>query len=222
MDTNEKLNELRKYLADRGFTQEDIAKRFGVTKQAVNQLLTGRKPFGKLNAQRWANEFGLSAAWLLTGEGAMLESDLGNVEIMKTPTDGATPIYNLDATCGTDGRSIEFLQEHIIGYVNMPNVSKSASLIRANGDSMTPIINDGDFIAVREVTDFDDIFYGQIYLVITAQNRMVKYVRRYADDEGNYVLLRSENPNYDDIKMAKSRIIKMYMVENILSLQIRM
>ena len=222
MDTNEKLNELRKYLADRGFTQEDIAKRFGVTKQAVNQLLTGRKPFGKLNAQRWANEFGLSAAWLLTGEGAMLESNLGNVEIMKTPTDGATPIYNLDATCGTDGRSIEFLQEHIIGYVNMPNVSKSASLIRANGDSMTPIINDGDFIAVREVTDFDDIFYGQIYLVITAQNRMVKYVRRYADDEGNYVLLRSENPNYDDIKMAKSRIIKMYMVENILSLQIRM
>ena len=222
MDTNEKLNELRKYLADRGFTQEDIAKRFGVTKQAVNQLLTGRKPFGKLNAQRWANEFGLSAAWLLTGEGAMLESNLGNVEIMKTPTDGATPIYNLDATCGTDGRSIEFLQEHIIGYVNMPNVSKSASLIRANGDSMTPIINDGDFIAVREVTDYDDIFYGQIYLVITAQNRMVKYVRRYADDEENYVILRSANPEYDDIKMAKSRILKMFMVENVLSLQIRM
>lgn len=222
MDTNEKLNELRKYLADRGFTQEDIAKRFGVTKQAVNQLLTGRKPFGKLNAQRWANEFGLSAAWLLTGDGAMLESDLGNVEIMKTPTDGATPIYNLDATCGTDGRSIEFLQEHIIGYVSMPNVSKSASLIRANGDSMTPIINDGDFIAVREVTDYDDIFYGQIYLVITAQNRMVKYVRRYADDEDSYVILRSANPEYDDIKMAKSRIIKMFIVENILSLQIRM
>ena len=222
MDTNEKLNELRKYLADRGLTQEDIAKRFGVTKQAVNQLLTGRKPFGKQNAQRWANEFGLSAAWLLTGDGAMLESDLGNVEIMKTPTDGATPIYNLDATCGTDGRSIEFLQEHIIGYVNMPNVSKSASLIRANGDSMMPIINDGDFIAVREVTDFDDIFYGQIYMVITAQNRMVKYVRRYADDEDNYVILRSANQEYDDIKMAKSRILKMYIVENILSLQIRM
>ena len=159
--------------------------------------------------------------WLTTGEGAMLESDIKNVEIMKTPTDGATPIYNLDATCGADGRDIEFLQEHIIGYVNMPNVSKSASLIRANGDSMRPIINDGDFIAVREVTDFDDIFYGQIYLVLTAQNRMVKYVRK-ADDEENYVILRSANPEYDDIKMPKSRILKMFMVENILSLQIRM
>ncbi len=104
----------------------------------------------------------------------------------------------------------------------MPNVSKSANIIRANGDSMTPTINDGDFIAVREVTDFDDIFYGQIYLVITAQNRMVKYVRRYEPDEDNYVLLKSENPNYDDIKMPKKRIIKMFMVENILSLQIRM
>ncbi len=222
MNNDEKLAELRKYLHNKGLTQEDIAKRFGITKQAVNQLLTGRKPFGKQNAQRWAKEFGLSAAWLLTGDGVMQESDLKNVEIMKTPTDGATPIYNLDATCGTDGRSIEFLQEHIIGYVSMPNVSKSASIIRANGDSMTPIINDGDFIAVREITDFDDIFYGQIYLVITSQNRMVKYVRRYTDDEANYVILRSANPEYDDIKMPKSRIIKMFMVENILSLQIRM
>ena len=221
MNNDEKLTELRKYLQSRGLTQEEIAKRFGITKQAVNQLLTGRKPFGKLNAQRWAKEFGLSAAWLLTGEGAMQESELVDVEIMKTPTDGATPIYNLDATCGADGRDIEFLQEHIIGYVNMPNVSKSASLIRANGDSMRPIINDGDFIAVREVTDFDDIFYGQIYLVLTAQNRMVKYVRK-ADDEENYVILRSANPEYDDIKMPKSRILKMFMVENILSLQIRM
>ena len=221
MDNDEKLVELRKYLQNKGLTQDAIAQRFGITKQAVNQLLTGRKPFGKQNAQRWSKEFGLSAAWLLTGEGAMQESELDNVEIMSTPTEGATPIYNLDATCGIDGRSIEFLQEHIIGYVNMPNVSKSASLIRANGDSMTPIINDGDFIAVRELTDFDDIFYGQIYLIITAQNRMVKYVRKHKDDEKNYVILRSANPEYDDIKMPKSRIIKMFLVENILSLTIR-
>lgn len=162
----------------------------------------------------------VNRVWLLAGEGAMLESDLGNVEIMPTPTEGATPIYNLDATCGNDGRSIDFLQEYIIGYVNMPNVSKSASLIRANGDSMTPAINDGDFIAVREVTDFDDIFYGQIYLVITAQNRMVKYVRRNAGDESR-VILRSANKDYDDIIMPKSRILKMFIVENILSLKVR-
>lgn len=219
MDTTIK-DRILAFIAHNRLSVREFERRCGMSNGYVRSLVD-RPSTEKIEAI--LNAFpDLNKVWLLAGEGAMLESDITDVEIMPTPTDGATPIYNLDATCGADGRSIEFLQEHIIGYVNMPNVSKSASLIRANGDSMTPTINDGDFIAVREVTDMDDIFYGQIYLVITAQNRMVKYVRRYAEDEANYVILRSANPEYDDIKMAKSKIVKMFMVENILSLQIRM
>lgn len=222
MELHERIEKIVEYS---GLTIPQFAKKVGFkTPQTIRELIKGNTKTLSFQVQEKLKAAypELNMIWLTTGEGAMLESNLDSVQIMPTPTDGATPIYNLDATCGTDGRSIEFLQEHIIGYVNMPNVSKSASLIRANGDSMQPIINDGDFIAVREVTDFDDIFYGQIYMVITAQNRMVKYVRRYAEDEDNYVILRSANQEYDDIKMAKSRIIKMYIVENILSLQIRM
>ena len=211
---------LKQYLSAKHISMAEFGRRIGVSGAYVTSM---RKSIQPEKVEKIKSEFpDLNIDWLLTGDGVMCESTLEDVEIMPAPSEGATPIYNLDATCGSDGRSIEFLQEHIIGYVSMPNVSKSASIVRANGDSMTPAINDGDFIAVREVTDFDDIFYGQIYLVITAQNRMVKYVRRYEQDEENYVLLKSENPNYDDIKMPKKRIIKMFMVENILSLQIRM
>ena len=44
----------------------------GVTPAYVNKLLTGKKPFGKRTAQRFQDLYGLSASWLLTGEGNML------------------------------------------------------------------------------------------------------------------------------------------------------
>ena len=132
-----------------------------------------------------------------------------------------TPVYDVDATCGDYSRPIVFTDENIIGHVNLPNVSANAAIIRANGDSMEPHINDGDWIAVREVFNFNEIFYGQVYLVITDENRLLKYLRR-DKDEKNYVILRSENDRYDDMRLAKSSIRHLFIVENVLSLKIKL
>lgn len=201
-----------------GLTQEEIAKRFGVTKQAINSLLTGRKPFGKQNAIKWANEFGLNAAWLLTGEGEMTKQS--TKEVVEVVENG-TPVYDLDATCGDRSRPIVFTDEQIIGHVNLPNVSPTAVIIRANGDSMEPHIHDGDWIAVREVANLNVIYYGQVYLVITNEYRLLKYLRR-DEDEQHYVILRSDNKNYDDIRLPKNEIRHLFIVENILSLHIKL
>lgn len=218
MEANERLNELRRYLTNLGLTQDIIAKRFGVTKQAINSLLTGRKPFGKQNAIKWANEFGLNAGWLLTGEGEMVKQSTETVVDM---VEHGTPVYNIDATCGDLSRPIVFADEHIIGHVNLPNVSPTAAIIRANGDSMEPHIHDGDWIAVREVANLDVLFYGQVYLVITNEYRLLKYLRR-DEDEKNYVILRSDNKEYDDIRLPKAEIRHLFIVENILSLHIKL
>lgn len=132
-----------------------------------------------------------------------------------------TPVYNIDATCGDLSRPIVFADEHIIGHVNLPNVSPTAAIIRANGDSMEPHIHDGDWIAVREVANLDVLFYGQVYLVITNEYRLLKYLRR-DEDEKNYVILRSDNKEYDDIRLPKAEIRHLFIVENILSLHIKL
>ena len=162
----------------------------------------------------------LNQEWLLHGSGTMLQQEQ-SVKLMQAPSANATPVYDLDATCGDVNRPMDFAVEQIIGYVALPNVSTSTSIIRANGDSMAPKINDGDWIAVRELTDFETIDYGRVHLIITEQNRFVKFVRRYADDEPNYVILRSENQNYDDILLPKHKIVRMFIVENILSLKMQ-
>ena len=74
-------------------------------------------------------------------------------------------------------------------------------------------------VVIREIHNWDDIFYGQMYLILLDEYRMIKYIRRYEQDETNYIILRSENPLYDDIKLHKNKIRKLFVVENVLSVK---
>lgn len=130
-----------------------------------------------------------------------------------------TPVYDIDGTCGIDGREMRFADDSIIGSVNLLGISKSAKIITANGDSMEPVVHDGSRVVLREILSWTDIYYGQIYLILMEEYRMIKYIRRYEKDEENYVILRSENPRYDDMKIHKDKIRKLFIVENILSVK---
>ena len=101
----------------------------------------------------------------------------------------------------------------------MPEISKTAKIVTANGDSMEPVIYNGNRVVIREIFNWEDIFYGQIYLILLDEYRMIKYIRRYEQDEKNYIILRSENSRYDDLKLHKSIIRYLFIVENILSVK---
>lgn len=70
----EKLLALGQFLRDTGHTQSSIAAQLGVSQPYVNALLTGRKAFGKSQAKKWGDLYGLSPSWLLTGEGDMIRA----------------------------------------------------------------------------------------------------------------------------------------------------
>lgn len=63
---------LKRYFDENGVTQQQVADALGVSLQYVNQLLNGRKPLGKKNAERLASLYGLSKPFLLTGEGELI------------------------------------------------------------------------------------------------------------------------------------------------------
>jgi phage repressor protein C with HTH and peptisase S24 domain len=166
---------------------------------------------------------GVSKEWLLEGTDlpfAKTPALIDSSDVAGGAT-GGTPVYDVDATAGVaSGRAELFASENIIGWVNLPNMSPNCRIVRVSGDSMAPVINDGDFIAVREVSNLSQIYWGQIYLVQLDDFRVVKYVRRHSDP--NMVVLRSENPNYDDMDVMRSDIHEMLLVQHILHLNTRL
>lgn len=77
-DKKKFCDDLKEFFRVRGLTQNDIAERLGVSQSYIGMLMSGNKAFGKNTAQSWAEEFGLSMAWLLTGEGSMFPGNVQN------------------------------------------------------------------------------------------------------------------------------------------------
>ncbi|MDY4464552.1 MAG: hypothetical protein SPE31_09540, partial [Prevotella sp.] len=77
---------LSNFFSIKGLTQKSIANKLGVSEPCVNALICGRREFGKRTASEWQRQFGLSAAWLMTGEGEMVRTPVhaeeGSVQVM--------------------------------------------------------------------------------------------------------------------------------------------
>lgn len=66
---------LTDFFRTRETTQNDIAEALGVSQQYVSKLLSGKAEFGKKQAKRFNELWGIQPSWLLTGEGDMLASN---------------------------------------------------------------------------------------------------------------------------------------------------
>lgn len=77
---------LKEYFDSKGITQKEIADRLGVSKAYVNALFNGRNSFGKGQAEKWVNLYGLSKSWLLTGEGEMFTNKQAVIGTHNTTT----------------------------------------------------------------------------------------------------------------------------------------
>lgn len=205
---------LKKHIKQKGYTAKEFASMIGVSEPMVYKYYKmDNVDFSSL--KKWSEALGVPISEFINDGNVPDTTD--PVYIQQRPN--GTPYYDIDATCGHQNRDIDFATENIVGYIDLPYINKESKIIRANGDSMEPRIHNGDMVVIREIHDWSDVFYGQIYLVLMDEYRMIKYIRKYEEDEENFVILRSENENYDDIKLHRSKIRKLFIVEHIISLK---
>lgn len=58
-------------------------------------------------------------------------------------------VYDIDVTCGTYNRDIEFAADKVIGSVDLPEINKTAKIVTANGNSMEPVIYNGNRVVIN-------------------------------------------------------------------------
>lgn len=219
---------LKSYFRKQGITQTDIASKLGVTTASVNAIFTGKRNIGRKVAENLQEAFGISAAWLLTGEGNMLKGTRHEVYEDEKPanlaaepqpdTSGSLPLVPISAVggalSGTDDQWMEYDMERYV----VPVFRRSDFLIRVEGDSMEPKYYRGDLVACKKVP-LNDIWFqwGKVYVIDTRQGALIKYIQPGEDDE--HITLVSENSHYKPFQLHKSELNGIALVNGLIRVE---
>ena len=212
-----------KYLMkEMGLRQVQFAQRIGVDTSNLSKYLNGKLPISQALINRIVVNLGVSKQWLEDGTDLPFAKQIAppavSVPTVQLGSQG-TPVYDIDVTAGSMPRATMFTDDRIVGWVDLPGMPSRSRIIKVSGDSMKPVICNGDYVAIRELTSMRHIFWGEIYVVLLDDYRLIKYVRRNQDP--NLVTLRSANKDYDDMDVLRSDIREMMIVQQVLHIDTR-
>ena len=150
----------------------------------------------------------ISAEWLLTGKGNMLNTDAREASFSEQSH--GVPFYDVDF-CGGFDMMVNDQSAVPTGYIDFPQYNRADSWARITGHSMEPLISNGDIIALRKVEDWQSyLLYGEIYGIMTNEYRTVKRIRKAQDPAK--VLLEPINKDFDTIELDKRLIMGVWAV----------
>jgi DNA-binding XRE family transcriptional regulator/phage repressor protein C with HTH and peptisase S24 domain len=195
---NDRVESLIKAL---DINQKDFAYKIGEEPNTISHIIKRRIGVSsKVLEGIVRNIKGLNTQWLLSGVGVMFSEKVR-----------ALPFYEVDVTAGNVNRifdGTEIPRDSLL----VPGFADCDFAVPVSGHSMYPKISNGDIIICKQVNDFDVVEFGQIYLIVTDERRMVKYVRKASKPDK--VLLVSENhERFDDFEIARSKIRRLYLVK---------
>lgn len=215
----ERVAELIKEL---GLTPNAFAKEVGLGSSNLSRKLKGSTPFTIKDFVKICDSIGVNREWLETGEGEKRTYSLGfdkdslNRSIDKAFTqcahgDDAKPFYDLDFTLGFS----EMYNDSPYTptkYISVPGYEKTDFWCRTSGDSMKPLISNGDIIALKQILDWNEFLpMNEVYAIMTTNDlRTVKIIRKGSDDE--HFTLHAINEEYEDQEIKKSAITKVFKV----------
>lgn len=121
MDNNEFSRSLKAYFASKGITQAMIARDIDCATSYIARLFNSKQPFGKKQAAQFEQLYGISAAWLLTGQGPMMaggEAPPSVVAEAVTHGDNSPAVAGSGNTvagcdCGECGRRMDALTDEV-------------------------------------------------------------------------------------------------------------
>ena len=190
-------------------SQADFSRLIGLDPANLSRVLTGKTPVGEGLILRIVANTGVSKDWLIDGSDVPFPRE----NTPKTPQ--GAPIYDIDVTAGSTKLERMFTDEHIIGRMVLPGLNPDNPIVHVSGNSMVPKLLPGCYISIQPVSLDVPIMWGNIYVVVLPDFRLVKYVRRNADPD--LVTLHSANPDYEDVEVPRKDIEALYLVKHVIN-----
>ena len=231
--------DLGKFFIDRDLSQKEVASAMGVSTSYINAILNNRKAIGKKVAEKLSNLYGLSASWLLTGEGEMLKSTVVNHNVVHGDANNSIVGDNNNVSMPRpnkygDSPDVERRWAPVIpqSYAHMPdfdilghiqkqmtggNVEKLYSGTAnidiwhyLDDEALAPYYRRGDCLGLKAYPIGDlRIIPGELYAVDSKRDGLIVRLLRWSEN-GDILACCTNKPDYDDFAIPTSDIIRIY------------
>lgn len=203
MTIGEKIKQAR---IAKGLTQEELAEKLGYkSRSSINKIETGGRDIPRSQIQKIADILEVSPISLLGLEdNNPVES---NATMLPDSNVRMIPVYE-SVSAGFGAHAENMIVDYMPLYIVSAAEAENTIVIKVQGDSMYPKIEDGDSIQVLR-QDFAES--GQVaVLLIDGEDAVVKQF--FHDPDAKTVTLHSFNPDYKDrvfegIEITKLRIL---------------
>ena len=209
---------LQKLMKERNLSIGDVSRATGAAKATVKWWVDGKTLQLKYDdAVGLAKFFGVNVDWLMSGNGPEFTADNPNTVTIRK--------VNLQGLCGTYPQvtaPVEFSDESELVdtiqagakwfFNNFPHYApEDVNIVTATGDSMEPLISEGDLVFVdtkSRVCDRDGIYF----LYLDGQY----FIKRVQRSIGKKLILISENPKYRDIEIESDSQVEFFTIGRVI------
>lgn len=210
---------------DSGLNMTAFATKLTIDRSNLNKKVHGDQKITKRDIDKFCKTLNVSYDWLVNGNGEkyLTEKESAMLEALQNKT-----VYN-NKQCGVPYYDVDFClglremyqdtPEVPVQLIDIPGYSKADFWCKTTGDSMCPVINSGDIIAMKEVKDWQSfLLMNEAYGIVTSnEQRMVKVIRPGSDTD--HFILHSYNSEYPDQEIDKNMVLRIYKVIGAISIR---
>lgn len=171
-------------------TQEELAKKLGYkSKSTINKIEMGINDISQTKIKAFADALDTSISYLMDWE---------HLDIL--PVESGVIIPVLGRVCAGNGS--EAIEEQIDSIEISPKMASKGTHfgLVIKGDSMTPLLSDGDIVIVNR--DADTESGDLVVALVNGSDAMCKRLQRYSE---GFALI-PENPTYEPIRYTNEDI----------------
>lgn len=190
-------------------TQKDFAAALNIQQGSLSDILRERVNVSNAIKDRLEMKFDVNLTWL--------EDGIGEPFFKKKPVVGESregvPYFDMSLSDAKEHMVEEERAEYLVNYLPFNDCT---AYLPVYGDSMYPQYAAGEIIAIKEITNYEILQWGEAYVVMTDEDsnslRTIKLIFQHAND--SKLILRSSNPNFKgDTVISKKNIQALYIIK---------
>lgn len=209
---NERIRIICKKYYDNNVSE--MARKTNISQPALRDIISGKanKPSFDTLESVVRSIRGINTEWLLVGQGEMLK---GKEAIVQKDCSETQSINLYDFKTMNFEKLLAKDEKNIVATLVIPNIGSVDGSIQLRGNSMAPLLQNGDIAVYKLVQDINSVIFGEMYLIeckIGDINYMgVKYVRKGTVE--NKFTLHSYNDAYDTMEINVEDIVGLAIIK---------